>query len=329
MNRSVESQQEPLYSFPYFRTNVFDEWYNFMESKKIFSNYITHHTNHFYAFFNSINLGSITLSGIGNKSKFYHTYEYNENNGLIIIQLSGNSIASHCGVKFHSKDYKARTFTPSTLPYYFQSTFPISIFISFPNSILTKTFHHLFGDYKSSVQIKNSPYNGHLNEYLKATIINIANILNNYPGVTNAPLIIAQYEQLIYTTILHCCPNTAGNLSDYHFPPSSSKIVRTVEEYIEANIDQPLRLEDLVSLTGLSIRTIQETFKKHRGYTPSQFLREQRLLLAHKILQESPPDSSILSIALSCGFATHAHFSECYKKRFGVTPLESQKKSRF
>jgi AraC-like DNA-binding protein len=329
MIERFENQQEPLSSFPCFRTKVFDEWYNFMDRKNLFTKYKPVSTKNFYAFYNSINLGSITMSGLGNKSKFFHEHEYSELQGLMIFQLSGNSIATHDGGKLHSKDCTVRTFKPSASPYYFQSIFPISIFISFPNSALAKVFYYFYGYNKSLVQIQDSPYSRASGNYLRETIINIANILNNFPNIADEPLIVTQYEQLIYTAIIHCYHNNFRDISHNYPKHSSSKIVRVVEEYIEANIGQPLRLESLAALTGQSIRTIQESFKKYRGYSPSSFARECRLLKAKKILQESPLDASILSIALSCGFATQAHFSDSYKKRFGLTPLESLKKFSF
>jgi len=108
--------------------------------------------------------------------------------------------------------------------------------------------------------------------------------------------------------------------------PNPTKSVRLVEEYLAHNIDQPVRLEDLVAVTGQSVRTIQEAFKKCRGYSPSSYLRECRLAKARKLLQESPPDTSIVSVALACGFASHGHFSHCYKKRFGENPRNTLKK---
>ncbi len=113
-------------------------------------------------------------------------------------------------------------------------------------------------------------------------------------------------------------------------PPASSPacadLIQTIEQYLSENCDKHIHLKDLSALSGLSARTIQELFLKIRGYSPSQFLRECRLLKAHKILQESHSGASIVAVALDCGFATHAHFSDSYRRRFGVTPLETLKK---
>jgi AraC-like DNA-binding protein len=44
------------------------------------------------------------------------------------------------------------------------------------------------------------------------------------------------------------------------------------EEYIVANAQRDIRLEELADVTGVSILSLFAAFKKYRGYTPLEFI---------------------------------------------------------
>jgi transcriptional regulator GlxA family with amidase domain len=69
-------------------------------------------------------------------------------------------------------------------------------------------------------------------------------------------------------------------------------------------------------------------FRNARGYTPMEFLTEQRLHNAREQILKSNYDASIASIALDCGFISHSWFSQVYRKRFGERPSETLRKGR-
>lgn len=54
------------------------------------------------------------------------------------------------------------------------------------------------------------------------------------------------------------------------------------------------------------------------GKTPHQYLIERKLMLAEKLLQST--EMTVVDIALECGFASQAHFSSCFRNRYGVSP---------
>ena len=72
-------------------------------------------------------------------------------------------------------------------------------------------------------------------------------------------------------------------------------------------------------MAGVGLRTIQATFKKHRGYSPQEFLKSIRLDKAHGQLR-SGHASRVIDVAYSCGFTKLSRFSADYAKRFGELP---------
>ena len=71
------------------------------------------------------------------------------------------------------------------------------------------------------------------------------------------------------------------------------------------------------------MRQLERLFHKHLQRTPSQYYLELRLARARSLLLRS--ESQVRDIALACGFVSAAHFSKCYSRLFGVSPIGERK----
>ena len=91
--------------------------------------------------------------------------------------------------------------------------------------------------------------------------------------------------------------------------------------------DAPLSIADVLSHTGCSRKALFENFRRHRGYTPGEFLARERLALAHERLSEPFESDSVTSIAYASGFSHLGRFSEIYRKRYGVLPSQTLKRA--
>jgi transcriptional regulator GlxA family with amidase domain len=101
--------------------------------------------------------------------------------------------------------------------------------------------------------------------------------------------------------------------------------VRQAAEYLEANLARRVRLAQLVSLTGVSGRSIQLGFQRHRGCSPLAFLRARRLEQARTMLLLGIP-STVTDVALACGFEHLSRFAALYRSRFGELPVETRER---
>jgi len=98
--------------------------------------------------------------------------------------------------------------------------------------------------------------------------------------------------------------------------------------YIQANLNEPLRLSDLERISGLSARALQYAFKRARGCTPMQWVRQQRLERARLYLSAQPPPAlTITTIASFCGFTHLGEFTRSYFAYFGERPSETLKRA--
>ncbi|WP_432262459.1 GlxA family transcriptional regulator [Cupriavidus sp. TMH.W2] len=87
---------------------------------------------------------------------------------------------------------------------------------------------------------------------------------------------------------------------------------------MEQNIERPIPITTIASLTGISPRQFERLWLKHLKVGPSQFYLELRLKAAQKLLHEST--YPLLDIAMRCGFTGASHLGRCYRKFFNRTP---------
>ena len=89
-------------------------------------------------------------------------------------------------------------------------------------------------------------------------------------------------------------------------------------QLMEANIEEPIELQELATLAGISRRQLERLFLKHMGCTPSRYYLRVRLNRARRLLKQT--SCSIVEIASMCGFVSATHFSRCYRKTLGHAP---------
>ncbi|VAX07139.1 hypothetical protein MNBD_ALPHA03-2058 [hydrothermal vent metagenome] len=104
------------------------------------------------------------------------------------------------------------------------------------------------------------------------------------------------------------------------------KHIRRAEDYIIEHLRDPISIDELVTVTGVSQRSIFEGFKNFRGTTPMKLVLQLRLEKVRKDLQKFGPDRTVTEIALKWGFSQLGRFAVSYKKVYGESPSETLKK---
>lgn len=98
-----------------------------------------------------------------------------------------------------------------------------------------------------------------------------------------------------------------------------------IRTHIDGNLDRHLKLEDLGDLLGYSASYFSRQFKSTTSKSPHQFVVEQRVERAKRLLRHST--NSIAEIALDCGFAHQEHLTHVFRRIAGVTPGSYRKAS--
>jgi AraC family transcriptional regulator, glycine betaine-responsive activator len=95
---------------------------------------------------------------------------------------------------------------------------------------------------------------------------------------------------------------------------------------MEANLEEPLSLDEIAQLVGVSRRQIERLFKRYVGEVPTKYYLDMRLRRARGLLLQT--SMSIMEVAVACGFQSPPHFSKCYRDLFGHTPSAERRNSR-
>ncbi len=98
----------------------------------------------------------------------------------------------------------------------------------------------------------------------------------------------------------------------------SHKALVEVSALMEANIEEPLTLDELARLAGLSQRHLQRMFRHTLGMTPMHYYLNLRLRRARSLLLQT--EMSVMSVTVACGFQSSCHFSKAYRTLFGYSP---------
>ncbi|WP_394178705.1 helix-turn-helix domain-containing protein [Marinomonas posidonica] len=92
-----------------------------------------------------------------------------------------------------------------------------------------------------------------------------------------------------------------------------------LRECLLAHLAEPVSLQQLADLCGLSPSQFQRQFKAKIGITPYAWFTRLRLEQAVKLLKSKVPGTDV---AQQVGFYDQAHFSKAFKHSFGLCPSQ-------
>lgn len=104
-----------------------------------------------------------------------------------------------------------------------------------------------------------------------------------------------------------------------------AEMVRTVQAHLATTFMQKITLADLASTVYLSPYELCRIFRAHSGRTIHAHLTQLRLRHALSLLPDYAGD--LTTLALELGYSSHSHFSNGFRRAFGVTPARLCKKS--
>ena len=93
-----------------------------------------------------------------------------------------------------------------------------------------------------------------------------------------------------------------------------------VEEYVDAQLGDELRIRELAAVAGLSVGHFHRSFRSTTGQTPLQFIMNRRVEVASRLLAD--PGLTILDVALSVGLSSPSHFARTFRSIVGMSPSE-------
>lgn len=115
-----------------------------------------------------------------------------------------------------------------------------------------------------------------------------------------------------------------GVSKDLHGPDQDDSVYPSLAraiEVLQGRFSEPLRVEELAHIAGLSRARFERHVKRIFGLTPGQLLAKTRLEAATRMLREKAA-ANIAEVAHNCGYSDHSAFTRHFKSVVGVTPTE-------
>ena len=188
---------------------------------------------------------------------------------------------------------------------------------------LTARHHRGSLIFDHSIDLTNGP-----GAMLKRMMNYLVYELEHNDRVMKNPSLLKSYDHMLLTALLSLPHNQREKINEDHRYQVAPDLVRRSEEYMRAHLKEAISIIDLLRICGCSRSVLFAAFRNARGYTPMEFLTEQRLQSAREKLLTWHPEASVSSIALDCGFINLGRFSQVYRKRFGERPSDTLRKGR-
>jgi AraC family transcriptional regulator len=102
--------------------------------------------------------------------------------------------------------------------------------------------------------------------------------------------------------------------------------VHRVRGFIDAHLDEAIRVEDLSEIVRLSATHFSRAFKRSIGEAPHAYLVRRRLDRARHLMLTS--DTALSEVALACGFVDQAHLSKLFRRCTGQSPAAWRRERR-
>lgn len=98
------------------------------------------------------------------------------------------------------------------------------------------------------------------------------------------------------------------------------------EDYLFANLTNPVSRTKLAEIAGVSIRSLSRAFVKRYGVGPMRYLKERRLeAVRMELISARPETTDVSDIALRYGFTELGKFSLLYKSVYNEKPSDTLK----
>jgi len=124
---------------------------------------------------------------------------------------------------------------------------------------------------------------------------------------------VLSMELLIELAGVAPCANVARNIR----PDTRERVVRA-RDYLDEHLSDAVDLRTLAREVALSPFHLARSFRQEVGESPHRYLVRRRLDRAAELLVSTP--LTVTQVCDRVGFGSPAHFSQSFRRRFGVPP---------
>ncbi len=167
----------------------------------------------------------------------------------------------------------------------------------------------LFELQKDACHLNNNPNIEFLIQRLMGTFINNIKAKDTLLDIMIKELIVRLLQTKAKMTLL----NETSSLFD-------NNRMAFIIKYIRENFKENLSVEDLANKACMSTSNFYKKFKNTFGETPVDYLNNERIKFAKKIIRTT--NRKMADVAILSGFNSSSYFTRIFKKNEGITPQQ-------
>ena len=154
----------------------------------------------------------------------------------------------------------------------------------------------------------------------------IDQVSNDSHGLLQHPLAAQRLEQVLMESLLLAQPhNYSADLSSPASPAGHRPVAHAVE-LLRTNPEHPWTVSELANAVTVSVRSLQEGFRRSMSNTPMAYLRELRLEQIRKELTDAEPGTvTVTEIAAKWGITHFGRFAASYQRQFSEKPSDTMR----
>ena len=96
-------------------------------------------------------------------------------------------------------------------------------------------------------------------------------------------------------------------------------VVRDILQYIDQNVSEPIRLDDIANYFYISKPHLCRVFKLNTGLTINKYIIDRRISLVERFVQDG---KNFTQACNDAGFGSYSNFYKIYVKETGKSPRE-------
>ena len=137
-------------------------------------------------------------------------------------------------------------------------------------------------------------------------------------GGQETGLVVDTVSRALIAKLLARFSTGSSHLQLARSPALVGRQLRSVLEYIHADLGRTLSLTQLAAVSGISPSHFARAFRGAVGMPPHQYVIRLRVELACRLLRQTA--LTIVEISLQCGYDQPSHFATTFRKHTGISP---------
>lgn len=240
------------------------------------------------------------ISGIGNATINYTSYELHAGDILVIRPLDIHSIAQHQNASFT----------------YYNLLFRLTILEDKHSNLNYEQYFRPLIEHRKKLPPliqPNHPLSAQLTPHIKELIDNRKNTQPDYELLIKSRLFAIMYYLEQYAISSEC---------EYTNSENENKL-KSILLYMDQNYSNPITIKEMAQYCCFSESYFMKFFKHQTGCSFIQYLTNYRLELSSRLLIET--NLKITDIALKVGYDNIPYFIRSFHKKYHITPSAYRK----